>query len=183
MTAPVPEIATRSAQQSDMPAIQDLSARLFGPGRFARSAYRVREGTRDISEFCRVALAGDRVIAAIRMTSILIGGKPGALLLGPLAVDTEFANQGHGRRLIAEVAEMARQAGRELIVLVGDLPYYGRLGFVAVPPSRIVLPGPADPARILVLELVPGALARFEGLVTAAPDAIAPRSRGPRGAG
>lgn len=165
MTAAPNPVTTRSAVQADMPAISELSARVFGPGRFVRTAYRVREGTPDVSAFCRVALLGDRIIAAIRMTEIAIGGRDGALLLGPLAVDPEFANLGYGRRLIAESMEAARAAGRELVLLVGDMPYYGRLGFVAVPPGQIALPGPVNPARLLALELKDGALAAFRGVV------------------
>ena len=167
MSAAIPVITTRPATTDDMPAIRALSTRVFGPGRFVRTAYRIREGTPDVSPFCRIAQAGDRLIAAIRMTEVQVGGASGALLLGPLAVDAEFEGQGYARRLIAESVETARAAGRQLVILVGDLPYYGRLGFVGVPPGRIVLPGPADPARILALELAEGAIQRYRGLVTA----------------
>lgn len=170
MTDAVSSIVTRAATAADMPAISHLSARVFGPGRFVRTAYRIREGTPDVSDFCRVALLGDRLVAAIRMTEITIGGRGGALLLGPLAVDPDFANQGHGRRLIAESMEAARKAGRELVLLVGDMPYYGRLGFVVVPAGRIELPGPVNPARLLALELQPGAVERYQGMVSGVMD-------------
>jgi len=52
---------------------------------------------------------------------------------------------------------------------VGDMPYYGRFGFVPIPPGQITLPGPVDPKRLLALELQPGALAGASGLVTAVP--------------
>ncbi|MDX2156991.1 MAG: N-acetyltransferase [Hyphomicrobiaceae bacterium] len=169
MSAEPSEITTRAAMAADVPAISRLSARVFGPGRFVRTAYRVREGTPSVSPFCRIAETGGRIIAAIRMTAITIGGKHGALLLGPLAVDPDFANLGHGRRLIAESMEAARAAGIRLVLLVGDLPYYGRLGFVAVPNGQISLPGPVDTARLLACELVPGALADFAGLAAAPP--------------
>jgi len=165
--APAP-VATRSATISDVPLISELSARVFGPGRFARTAYRVREGTLAVSPFCRIACIDEHLIASIRMTDIAIGGHRGALLLGPLAVDPEFANQGHGRRLIAESLAAARAAGRQLVVLVGDLTYYGRLGFSAVPVGQMTMPGPVDAERILALELAPGALAGFRGAVAAA---------------
>lgn len=169
MSAVFPVITTRPATLADMPAIKDLNARVFGPGRFVRTAYRVREGTPDVSAYCRVTMAGTRLIASIRMTEALVGGEPGALLLGPLAVDPEFEGQGYARRLVAESAVAAQADGRQLIILVGDLPYYGRIGFIAVPRGQIVLPGPADPARILVKELAPDALAKYRGMVTGAP--------------
>jgi predicted N-acetyltransferase YhbS len=45
------------------------------------------------------------------------------------------------------------------------MPYYGRFGFQPVPPGRISLPGPVDPARLLAVELVSGALAGVNGMV------------------
>lgn len=162
-----PAISTRSAVASDVAAISELHAKTLGPGRFARSAYRVREGTPDISPYCRVATLGTRIIAALRMTDVLVGQTPGALLLGPLAVDPEFMGQGYGRRLIAETIDLARGNGVKLIVLVGDLSYYGRFGFAPAPPGQIQLPGPVNPRRLLALEVKPGALAQFHGLVEA----------------
>jgi predicted N-acetyltransferase YhbS len=165
--AAAPTVATRPAEPADMPAIKALNARVFGPGRFVRTAYRVREGTPDLSRWCRVAEAGGSLIASIRMTAITIGGAPGALLLGPLAVEASWSGMGFGRRLIAEVIDAARQDGRTLVLLVGDLAYYGRFGFVVVPPGRIALPGPVDPGRLLALPLAPDAVAGASGMVAA----------------
>jgi predicted N-acetyltransferase YhbS len=59
----------------------------------------------------------------------------------------------------------AKAEGFRLVLLVGDMPYYGRFGFEPVPPGQITLPGPVDPARVLALELVPGALQAATGQV------------------
>lgn len=173
MTLDCASITVRPVTARDEAAINSLSARVFGPGRFARSAYRVREGTPFASPYCRAALHDDRLIAAIRMTPIIIGDTSGALLLGPLAVDPDFANQGHGRRLIRESLEAGRADGLSLVVLVGNMSYYGRLGFVPAPMGQIVLPGPADPARVLAYELEPGAVVHYRGLIKADPAWIA----------
>jgi predicted N-acetyltransferase YhbS len=53
------------------------------------------------------------------------------------------------------------------VLLVGDMPYYGRFGFQPVPFGQITLPGPVDPARLLALELIPGSLADAAGQVKA----------------
>jgi predicted N-acetyltransferase YhbS len=103
----------------------------------------------------------------VRFTQVTVGGRDGALLLGPLAVDPAFANQGHGRGLVAQALEDARGAGISLVVLVGDEPYYGKLGFRRIPFGRITLPGPVDPNRLLAAELVPGAQQDFSGAVAA----------------
>lgn len=169
MNQPRPEIeiATRPVTDADAAAIGALHARVFGPGRFVRTAYRLREGTAFASRYCRLAERDGRLVAAIRYTPIRIGETAGALLLGPLAVDPDFANRGYGRRLIAQAHDLARADGLGLVLLVGDMAYYGRLGFVAVPRGQIALPGPVDAARLLALELAPGALAGFVGLVRA----------------
>ena len=152
-TAPLGEITMRAAAPPDLPNIRELHARAFGPGRFARTAYRVREGPGDISPFCRVCLVGSKIVAAVRYTEVRVGGRDRALLLGPLAVDPAYANRGYGRGLVARALEDARTAGIALVLLVGDEPYYGRLGFRRVPFGQIVLPGPVDPSRLLAAEL------------------------------
>jgi predicted N-acetyltransferase YhbS len=167
MTSDVPAVVTRRAEPADLPAIAALQARAFSPGRFARTAYRVREGAPILSPYCRVALIGERLIAAVRMTPITIGGQSGALLLGPLAVEPELAGRGYARRLVTEALDAARAAGETLVVLVGDMAYYGRLGFAPIPPGQIRLPGPVDPTRMLAAELVAGALEKFRGMVAA----------------
>ena len=163
------KIAHRPVTPEDVPVISALHARVFGPGRFARTAYRVREqmelGT-EVSRFCRVAERDGRIIAALRMSDVTIGGTKGALLLGPLVVDPDFANQGYGRALIGEAIDAGRVAGIRLVVLVGDEPYYGRFGFAPVKPGHITFPGPVNVARILAAELQPGALTDFRGCVS-----------------
>ena len=160
-------ITVRPVRPQDLPEIAALHARVFGPGRFARTAYRVREGRSATSRYCLVAVRGARLIAAVQFTPVRIGTTASALLLGPLAVDPEYAGQGHGRRLIAAGLDAARKDGVRLVMLVGDEPYYGRFGFRPVPPGQIRLPGPVDPARLLAAELEPGALNAFTGLVVA----------------
>ncbi len=161
-------VTTRHAVAADLPAISALHQLVFGPGRFARSAYRVREGTGKVSRLCRVAERASGLVAALRMTEVAIGGVEGAVLLGPLAVNPEYRGQGYGRQLVAEALAEAKALGLSLVVLVGDVPYYGRFGFAPVPPGQIALPGPVNPARLLAVELQNGALKRYCGAVTAA---------------
>ena len=66
--------------------------------------------------------------------------------------------------LTAYTTPVARLADRHCdIVLVGDLGFFGRIGFEAREPGRIRLPGPADPRRVLVRALTPGAWDGLEG--------------------
>jgi predicted N-acetyltransferase YhbS len=152
----------RAETSSDADAIEHLLDAAFGPGRFAKTAYRLREGVPHDPALSFVAFAGDRLVGSVRLTAIRIGESP-ALLLGPLAVAPHFANRGAGRELVRTALEAARALGHRLVLLVGDLPYYGPLGFAPVPPGRIEMPGPVDPARLLACALAPDALAETGG--------------------
>ena len=144
----------------DADAILRLNERFFGPGRFARTAYRLRETTPPDLSLSFVARVGTLLVGANAMTPIFIGETP-ALLLGPLIVEPVFRSQGIGEALVAASLEAARAAGAKLVILVGDEPYYARVGFKRAPPGRVVLPGPVDPQRVLYCELLPGA---FDGV-------------------
>ncbi len=148
----------RLETDGDAEALSQLSAEAFGPGRFARSAYRVRG-------LSLVGWRGDRLVGGIRFTAISIGEEGGAALLGPLVVDPAEKGKGFGRALVEEGLVRAKAQGFSLVLLVGDMPYYGRFGFSPVRSGQITLPGPVDPARLLAVELVPGALATASGQV------------------
>jgi predicted N-acetyltransferase YhbS len=146
----------------DHDAVERLHARAFGPGRFARTAFRIREQAGAAPGLAFVAHVGSLLIAAVQLTPIRIGDHP-AFMLGPLTVDPSFEGRGIGRALLERCAHAARAIGRDLIVLVGDEAYYARSGYRRVPPGKIRLPGPVDPMRVLALELVSGALAPISG--------------------
>jgi predicted N-acetyltransferase YhbS len=150
-----------SESPDDAAAIERLTARTFGPGRFAKSAYRLREEVEHIPELSFTLMVG-----SVRLSQILIG-EAKALLLGPLTIEPPFRGRGIGQNLIARALEEARRKGHRLVVLVGDEPYYARSGFKAAAKGRIEMPGPADPARILVAELVPGAFDGVSGAIRA----------------
>ncbi|WOC16905.1 GNAT family N-acetyltransferase [Pseudochrobactrum sp. MP213Fo] len=144
--------------------IEEINASAFGPGRFARAAYRIREGGGHDRDLSFVALSGVQVIASIRMTPIVIGTTP-ALLLGPLAVRDGWKNRGIGRYLMRQAMEASAKAGHRLSLLVGDEPYYRAFGFVKVDAGKIIMPAPVDPERLLAC-ILPGA-EELEGIALA----------------
>lgn len=153
---------------ADLPAIEKLDERAFGPGRFARSAYRLREGIEPDYALSFVARVGTLLVGANRMTPIICGDRP-ALLLGPLTVDPPFRSSGIGEALVKKSLNAARAAGHGLVLLVGDMSYYGRMGFKPVPAGRLVFAGPVDPKRLLYCELIEGAFEGVKGRVRRAP--------------
>lgn len=133
-------------------AIERLVARTFGPGRYARTAYRLREGNPHRRDLSFTAHIGTMLVGSVRLTPITIG-EDKALLLGPLTVEPPFRSHGIGAQLVMRCLEAAKADGGRLVLLVGDEPYYGRMGFKRVPPGQVTLPGPVDPARVLVCAL------------------------------
>jgi predicted N-acetyltransferase YhbS len=148
----------------DAEAIERLNERVFGPGRFARTAYRIREAAAPEPSLSFVARVGTLLVGANAMTPIRVGSAH-AMLLGPLIVEPVFRSQGIGEALVKRSLDAARERGVTLVLLVGDEPYYARMGFKRCPPGHVTLPGPVDPQRLLYCELTSGA---FDGVGGAA---------------
>ena len=157
--------------EADPAALEDLLDRVFGPDRRKKTAYSLRKGIPPLSALSFAAYEGDALVGSISFTAVrLINPDPGMpdrelLLLGPLAVDPGIQAQGFGLELIRRGLERAAELGHQLVILVGDLPYYGRAGFRREGAENLRLPGPVDPARLLIHELVPGAAQGLAGMV------------------
>ena len=159
-------LVLRLEEPSDFAAIDRLHERAFGPGRFARTAYRLREGVPPIATLSFIAQVGTMLVGSVRLNTIKAGSSK-ALILGPLAVEPAFSDRGIGTRIMEMALDQAKADGHGLVFLVGDLPYYSRFGFKIVPQGRVTMPGPVDPQRFLVLELQAGALEQVSGLLVA----------------
>jgi predicted N-acetyltransferase YhbS len=150
--------------KDDTEAIERLHERTFGPGRYAKTAYRLREQVSHRLDLSFTARIGTLLVGSVRLSPVRIG-ETKALLLGPLTVEPAFRERGVGQALIARALKDAAAKGERLVVLVGDEPYYGKSGFRSVPRDRVIMPGPVDPERLLVAELVPGAFDGVSGRV------------------
>ena len=144
----------------DAVAIERLHERTFGPGRYAKTAYRLREQVEHIRELSFTARIGTLLIGSVWLSPIRIG-EAKALLLGPVTVEPAFRDRGVGQALIERALKEAKEKGHRLVILVGDEAYYEKCGFKHIPRGRAIMPGPVDPARLLLAELAEGA---FEGV-------------------
>ena len=149
MTSPDYVILPDDGRHTDQ--INQLALNAFGPGMYARTAFRLREGAEPVPEYSFRALCNDKLVGSVQLTRIAIGEKP-ALLLGPLVVTPDLKNKGIGAALMMQSVNAAKDAGEALIILVGDLPYYEKFGFARVPEGQITLPGPVDPWRVIEIE-------------------------------
>ena len=137
----------------------------FGDARFTKAAERLREGRLPERGLSFAACAGGRLIGTVRLWNISAGPRRPALLLGPLAVASDFRGCGVGGALMHHALDEAQRRGHQAVLLVGDAPYYGRFGFTAEQTGALWLPGPYARERLLAHELVPGALEDARGLI------------------
>jgi predicted N-acetyltransferase YhbS len=154
----------RLEASGDAARIEALNADSFGPGRFAKSAYRLREGVSPIATLSFVAVEGDVLRGSVRFWPVRVGGHE-ELLLGPLAVQSDQRGRGIGIALMQAGIAAAQQGPWRGILLIGDEPYYTRVGFSRLPPGRVRFPGPVDQNRILGLSLKAGELLNLSGEV------------------
>lgn len=64
-----------------------------------------------------------------------------AVILGPVAIDKDFQNQGLGSKLIDYTLKIAQKDNIPFILVVGDESYYSRFGFVSASKYDIYLDG------------------------------------------
>lgn len=134
---------------ADAHGVEALVLAAFGPGRFAKTAERLREGATPVAGF--VAHDEGRVIGSVRLWPVRIG-VTSALFLGPIAVETESRSGGLGAELVQACVDHARSVEVGGVLLVGDAAYFERFGFEAA--SDVRLPGPVDRRRVLWLPIL-----------------------------
>jgi predicted N-acetyltransferase YhbS len=155
-------VELREEEAADWWEVEALYDLCFAPGREALSSYRLRDGVAPVAPLCMVLRDDDILAAAIRYWPVQVAGRP-VLLLGPIAVHPTRQGEGLGGYLILQSLARARALGWERVLLVGDEPYYSRFGFARL--DGVTMPPPTNPARVLGLELLPGAWDGLRGTV------------------
>lgn len=132
----------------DAAAVEALVLDAFGPGRFAKTAERLREQATRVAGFS--AWLNHRLVGSVRLWAVTVGTVD-ALFLGPIAVARDLRSEGLGADLVSACIEEARRQGVAGVLLVGDASYFSRFGFEMA--QGVVMPGPADPRRVLWLSI------------------------------
>jgi predicted N-acetyltransferase YhbS len=162
--SPAPRLKLAVERPEDAAGVDALVDAAFGPGRYAKTAERLRERNRRDAACSFVATCGAELVGSVRLWPVSAGGSA-ALFLGPIAVASHWRRRGLGALLVERACEAAASHGHGLVLLVGDRPFFGPLGFTPVPKARLALPGPVNPGRVLWRELRPGAAAAVAGPV------------------
>ena len=148
-------------------AIEALYDRTFGPGHFAKTAERLREGNASLPDVTRVAVSDGEVIGVCRVWPIFVGAdRTPAVFIGPVAVSPEFQGQRLGLTITGESLEAATKAGWGAAIIIGSQTYFGELGFTPVAPDRFTFPGPQDMTRVMVRDLA-GSADALSGMLSA----------------
>ena len=96
----------------------------------------------------------DLLVATIQAWPVALTDSNGRahplIMVGPVAVLPERQGEGFGSALMLAQAQAIDPAAPLPQVLIGDEPYYGRFGFSAEHTGGWTLPGPWDPARLLL---------------------------------
>ena len=149
----------------DAATVEALLDDAFGIERRILTSYRLREGVTPVSGLSFAAWEGEELVGSLRFWPVLIEKTSEALLLGPLAVAPRLRGQGCGVALMEAGLDKAASLGHALVILVGDEPYYARVGFQRVPDGKLIMPGYVDPNRLLYRELTSGAMNGVQGLI------------------
>ena len=157
----------RLATPEDDGWIAELHDIAFGPGRFARTAFRVRERF-DIDRSMSLVAEVDGVpCGSLWMTPISVGGING-YMLGPLATHPDFRRRGAGKALARAALQMVQERGEgRFTILIGDQDYYCPLGFTTTTPGAVIWPGPVDQNRVLLHSADPTLAIRLAGPIEA----------------
>ena len=163
-----------------------LLDRAFGIGRRAKTSYRLREGERPVEGlsfglYIDDETTGSTLRAVISFWHLCIGEQGHrAIMLGPIAVEPHLQGTGLGAMLIRHSLKQAVQLEHDLVILVGDEPYYVPFGFSQVPQGRLLWRGRVPPPRLLFCELTPGAFDKVSGLVLSPSRFAAKRQASPQ---
>jgi len=160
-------LTIRHELPSDVPAREALLDDAFGDTRHKKTSERLRRGLMSAEGLSFIAADGRHIVGTARLWDIACSSGQSAVLLGPVAVAASRRGAGIGAALVRKAVREARRLGHGAIILVGDAPYYGRFGFSAEKTAALRMPGPFERARLLGLELVPGALGGAAGLIVA----------------
>jgi predicted N-acetyltransferase YhbS len=160
-------ITIRPETKRDIVAREAVLDEALGAARFTKAAERLREDRLPAEWLSFVACDRSKVVGTVRLWDVSAGpGRP-ALLLGPLAVASQWRKQGIGAALMRRALAAAATEGHTAVLLVGDAPYYARFGFSAAKTADLWLPGPYERDRLLACELRAGSLDGARGLISA----------------
>ena len=140
----------RLEQQDDYSDVENMVRNAFWniyrPGAFEHYiVHELRNHPSFIKDLAYVIEKDSRIIGHINYSNGIINyendGSENAVVLGPIAIDESYQNQGYGSKLIEFTLTIAKDKGIPYVLVVGDENYYSRFGFVSASRYGIYLEG------------------------------------------
>ena len=166
-----PDLVVRTEEPGDEASIRAVNEAAFETPTEADLVDRLREQARPFISL--VAVRADEIVGHILFTPVTVTSADSsyqAIGLAPMAVLPRQQRRGVGSRLVEAGLAACREAGLEVVVVLGHPEYYPRFGFE--PASRRGLRSEYDvPDEVfMALGLRPGALEGRGGLVQYHPE-------------
>lgn len=156
----------RTEQPDDLAAIYQVNLAAFGQPGEARLVDLLREqGALAVS---LVAEEEGEVVGQIAFSPVTLERQPegaSAAGLGPMAVLPEHQRKGIGLALIRAGLEACREAGFDLVVVLGHPNYYPKAGFESSAQFDITCKWDVPEEVFMVQALKEGALTQYGGVV------------------
>ncbi|HET9831751.1 MAG TPA: N-acetyltransferase [Vicinamibacterales bacterium] len=163
-------VEIRAERTDDVVAIRDVNLHAFGGPGESRLVDALRAANKAVVSL--VAEADGQVVGHILFSPVTITNCPLSFRgvgLAPMSVLPEFQSRGIGSRLVREGLAACKQAGYDIVVVLGHVGYYPRFGFARATDHGLENEYGAVDA-FMVLELNKGALKTISGLVRFAPE-------------
>lgn len=128
--------------------------------------HKLRDSEVYLPELSRVAVVGDEIVGVICFAKAVLKNQDQVktvLTFGPLCVAPEWQGCGVGGLLLEETLALAKEAGYEGILILGDPDYYPLHGFQTCDHFGITTADGKNFDAFMGIELVEGALSGFGG--------------------
>lgn len=144
-------ISLETSEQSRR--VLELTDRVFGPGRYTKTAERLREGSAPEADLSFTAMQGERLLGSVRQWPVFVFDEVANIyeplvFLGPIVVEPTHRGLGIGKSLVRAAVDAAFNRGLRAVLLVGSQAYFKPFGFDVA--ENIEMPGPVDAKRLLI---------------------------------
>jgi len=160
----------REEAPGEIESIYRVNEQAFETNAEARLVDLLRERRKAVISL--IAKVGEVIVGHILFSPVSIEPAAenwNALGLAPLAVIPRMQRQGIGGELIKAGLQCCQELGFEMVVVLGHPTYYPKFGFTKASDYGLANEYQADEA-FMVIELIPGVLKNYKGLVKYAPE-------------
>ena len=160
----------RSERASDVQRIREVNQAAFETSAEASLVGLLRERGKLLVSL--VAESDGEIVGHIAFSRVYLASNPGlhGLGLGPTAVIPTHQRQGIGSQLVRAGLHRCAALGAQFVVVLGHPDYYPRFGFFPASQFRLSCSWPVPEGVFMATELISGALASAEGLVSYEPE-------------